>query len=63
MQYKGISPDDVTFICTLKVCSCIGAIDKGRDIHGMIATRGFERNIVIGNALVDMYANSGLIHE
>ena len=63
MQYKGISPDDVTFICTLKVCSCIGAIDKGQDIHGMIATRGFERNIVIGNALVDMYANSGLIHE
>ena len=33
MQLMGISPDIVTYICSLKACSSIGDIDEGRKIQ------------------------------
>ena len=55
MQWEGISPNDVTFICILKACGSIGAVDKGKQIHDEIASRGMlSTNIILGTALVDM---------
>ncbi|KAI5083561.1 hypothetical protein GOP47_0003304 [Adiantum capillus-veneris] len=60
MQGEGISPNAVTCLCALKGCGCIGAIDRGKQIHDMISRQGFlEDNDVLGNALVDMYAKCG----
>ncbi|KAH7428142.1 hypothetical protein KP509_10G077700 [Ceratopteris richardii] len=57
MQSEGILPDVVTFICLLKACGSIGAIDKGKEIHEKINKLGFlETDLVLGNTLVDMYA-------
>eukprot|EP00250_Pteridium_aquilinum_P011576 c20164_g1_i1 orf=64-762(+) len=57
MQLEGLSPNDETFVCILKSCGSIRAVDKGRQIHDEIAKQGLLRhNIVLGNALVDMYA-------
>ena len=62
MQSEGLSPDVVTYICILKACSSMGDIDKGRQIHDEIVSRGLlEKDIVLGNALVDMYAKCGAI--
>eukprot|EP00250_Pteridium_aquilinum_P010334 c19309_g1_i1 orf=1-717(-) len=33
MQSEGFSPNPVTFICILKACCSIGALDKGQEIH------------------------------
>eukprot|EP00250_Pteridium_aquilinum_P021086 c25021_g7_i1 orf=1-315(-) len=57
MQLEGVSPNSVTFVCSLKACHMMGDIDKGREIQAEIARVGLlERNLVVGNALVDMYA-------
>ncbi|KAH7414826.1 hypothetical protein KP509_14G013000 [Ceratopteris richardii] len=60
MRQEGFYPDSVTFTCILNACGSIGAADKGEYIHDEILKRGLlENNIVLGNALVDMYAKCG----
>lgn len=61
MQSEGISPDDVTFMCSLKACGSIGDVRKGLEIHADIERKGvLERNLDLGNTLVDMYGKCGL---
>ena len=60
MQFEGIPPNAITFICSLKACASIGALDKGKEIHMNIEKDGLvQQNIVVGNALIDMYAKCG----
>ncbi|KAH7315728.1 hypothetical protein KP509_21G062800 [Ceratopteris richardii] len=62
MQHEGRSPDAVTFACALKACSGLGALEKGEKLHNVICLEGhLERDIVLGNALVDMYAKCGAL--
>ncbi|KAH7432580.1 hypothetical protein KP509_07G028900 [Ceratopteris richardii] len=60
MQNKGFSPNSVTYSCVLKACGCIGALEKGEQIHQEIAQQGLlEKRMPIGNTAVDMYAKCG----
>jgi pentatricopeptide repeat protein len=63
MQSEGLSPDEITFICILKACAGMAALDEGKEIHVRIITRDLlgENDIVLGTALVDMYAKCGAI--
>ena len=62
MKSNGFGPDAVTFLCILKACGILGAIEKGESIHNDIVRDGWlERHSLIGNALVDMYAKCGAI--
>eukprot|EP00250_Pteridium_aquilinum_P018857 c24218_g22_i1 orf=333-1709(+) len=63
MKLDGVSPDEVTFICSLKGCGYIGAIDKCQELHAEIAREGFERYPFVGNSLVDLYGKGGLLTE
>ena len=50
------------YACILKACATIGAADKGKQIHDKIARQGLlQNNIVLGSALVDMYAKCGAV--
>ena len=60
MQCEGILPDTVTYACILKACATIGAAGKWKQIHDKIARQGLlHNNIVLGGALVNMYAKCG----
>jgi hypothetical protein len=59
MLTGGFSPNAITYMCCLKACGSIGALKKGRMLHMDIAKRGLETNSLIGNTLVDMYAECG----
>ena len=62
MQQDGISPDGITFTCIFKACSSLRAIDKGKQIHDEILSRGLlDKDVVLGNALVDMYTKFGMV--
>ena len=64
MQFEGISPDGIAFSCALKACSCMGAADKGQEIHAEISRKSIlEGYVPVGNALVDMYINNGFLKE
>ncbi|KAH7434156.1 hypothetical protein KP509_06G003100 [Ceratopteris richardii] len=62
MQQEGITPVAVTFACALKACGSIGAVYKGEDIHNEIIRQGLLKDdVVLGAALIDMYAKCGVI--
>ncbi|KAI5059723.1 hypothetical protein GOP47_0026042 [Adiantum capillus-veneris] len=64
MQQEGIAPNAVTYLCMLKACAAVGAIDKGKQIHEDVLKQGLlEQNIELGNALVDMYAKCGALQQ
>ncbi|KAI5083632.1 hypothetical protein GOP47_0003375 [Adiantum capillus-veneris] len=57
MQSEGLSPDAITYACILKACGSMQDADMGIKIHADIVSQGLlQKNVVLGNALVDMYA-------
>eukprot|EP00250_Pteridium_aquilinum_P016526 c23143_g3_i1 orf=1-1428(-) len=63
MQQQTTKPDKVTFLCTLKACGKIGAIQQGRRIHCHIVETLLDSDLVIGAALIDMYAKCNSLAE
>ncbi|KAI5067829.1 hypothetical protein GOP47_0018357 [Adiantum capillus-veneris] len=64
MLQVGFSPTPVTLVCLLKACSSSGALDKGKEIHEeILKLHLLEKNILVANALVDMYAKCGELKQ
>ncbi|KAJ7561515.1 hypothetical protein O6H91_03G031200 [Diphasiastrum complanatum] len=63
MQNSGIKPDRVTFICALDACASAAALEKGHGIHGAIVECGYEEQVVVGTALVNMYGKCGSLED
>jgi pentatricopeptide repeat protein len=63
MQRRSVPPTIVTFVCTLRACGSVKALDIGHRIHVEITKRGLEREIQIGNTLIDMYAKGRSLAE
>lgn len=63
MHKEGVEPNGITFMCSIKACTSIGATDQGRVIHGNVIEDGLESDVVIGNTLIDMYAKGGFLKE
>ncbi|KAI5065698.1 hypothetical protein GOP47_0020393 [Adiantum capillus-veneris] len=62
MQLEGMFPDAVTFVCNMKACGSVGAIDKGCEMYAKAAFMGLlERDAFLGSTLVDMFAKAGLL--
>eukprot|EP00250_Pteridium_aquilinum_P021087 c25021_g8_i1 orf=1-906(-) len=62
MRELGVSPNAGTFVCCLNACASIGATKEGQEIHVDVERQGLlEEDLVVGNALVDMYGRLGLI--
>ena len=59
MQREGLSPDAVTFVCSLKACGCIGAIAQGIELHNDIEKVGLLSNVSLGTSLIEMYTKCG----
>eukprot|EP01018_Ginkgo_biloba_P013194 Gb_32453 [translate_table: standard] len=61
MQRKGIQPNEFTFASVLPACGDLAALEQGMKIHEEIIRSGFQSDIFVVNALVDMYAKCGSI--
>ena len=59
MTSNGISPDEVTMATVISACAHIGALDLGKEIHLYALQNGFDLDVYIGSALIDMYAKCG----
>ncbi|XVF82088.1 hypothetical protein PTKIN_Ptkin16aG0015900 [Pterospermum kingtungense] len=53
----------VTFMTALAACSNSEFIDEGKILHALVILTGMHENLVVGNALVTMYAKSGMMVE
>ncbi|PIN05885.1 hypothetical protein CDL12_21578 [Handroanthus impetiginosus] len=63
MRVEGVMPDIPTFLSALPLCSYLIAKRQGEEMHGTIYRLGFESNIPIGNALIEMYSNTGSLRN
>ncbi|MCO5569223.1 hypothetical protein L7F22_022934 [Adiantum nelumboides] len=64
MRSEGFSPDVVTYASVLTACGIVQDIDMGKQIHDAILRQGLLKStIVLGNALIDMYAKCGVPQE
>lgn len=64
MKNAGEKPDEVTMLSLLNACADLGDLQVGIKIHwslSQMATSGF--NVLLGNALIDMYAKCGSIEK
>lgn len=63
MLYGGIDPDSGTFVSALKASLRLSAVDQGRTIHANIMEKNQEKNLLVGNTLVDMYVKFGKVED
>eukprot|EP01018_Ginkgo_biloba_P031949 Gb_23267 [translate_table: standard] len=63
MIFVGIMPDEFTFGTLLSACGNLPALEQGKQIHVHVIRIGFESSVVVGSALVDMYAKCGSIED
>jgi pentatricopeptide repeat protein len=59
MESCGFAPNAVTFLCALRACSCIEALEEGMLLHDRANRMSLESDPAVGSALIDMYAKCG----
>ncbi|KAJ7560176.1 hypothetical protein O6H91_04G117100 [Diphasiastrum complanatum] len=61
MKQEGVQPDNITYVVLLKACANVAALEQGKQLHSQIIKSGSESDVIVGSALVDMYAKCGCI--
>ncbi|KAJ0989008.1 hypothetical protein J5N97_007364 [Dioscorea zingiberensis] len=59
MRCSGVRPNRVSLLSSLSASGRLGALCKGQCIHGHAIQTGFETDILVATAIVDMYAKCG----
>ncbi|XP_052174599.1 pentatricopeptide repeat-containing protein At2g33760-like [Diospyros lotus] len=59
MREEDVVPDKVAMVTVVNACAKIGALHKARLIHEYIWGRNFSLDVILGTAMMDMYAKCG----
>lgn len=59
MESQCFNPNCFTFSSVTAACADLAALACGQWVHGRIIRRGFNQNLELANALIDMYAKCG----
>ncbi|KAG8387382.1 hypothetical protein BUALT_Bualt02G0015500 [Buddleja alternifolia] len=63
MKSAGTRPDEVTMATVISACAHLGALDQGKEMHSYVMQYGFDIDVYIGSALIDMYAKCGVLER
>ncbi|XP_074330519.1 pentatricopeptide repeat-containing protein At2g46050, mitochondrial [Apium graveolens] len=63
MDLNGVKGDDFTFTSLINACSSWGPRELGRLIHGVVLKNGFDMDVVIASAVVDMYVKNDVMYD
>lgn len=64
MMNNRIEPDEITLASVVSACASLSAIKEGLQIHARVMKWDkFREDLVLGNALVDMYAKCNRINK
>ncbi|PHT98865.1 Pentatricopeptide repeat-containing protein [Capsicum chinense] len=55
----GVTPSEVTLTSIISACASRKDLRKGRELHSLAVKFGFDREVIVGNALVDLYSKCG----
>ncbi|XP_051115049.1 pentatricopeptide repeat-containing protein At1g03540 [Andrographis paniculata] len=59
----GFWPDCFTFGSTLTALGNLERLKQGKEMHALVVTGGFHRDVFVNSSLLDMYAKCGVIEE
>ncbi|XP_068648943.1 pentatricopeptide repeat-containing protein At2g13600 [Aristolochia californica] len=60
LMESGLGPDEVTLSSVVSACATLSAVKEGLQLHArVIKSESFSGDLVLSNALVDMYAKCG----
>lgn len=60
MRETGLKPDKVTYVSVLNACS---SLEQGRILYSDITKAGFEQDVWVGTALVNMFSKCGSLED
>lgn len=63
MWQEGVIPNKATFVCSLSACASEGAFTEGRHMHIDIIQCGFESDVVVSTAVINMYGKCGILDD
>lgn len=63
MQECGLNADEYIYSCVLKASGIIQSVDTGRLIHEQTIRLGYDTDIVVQGALIDMYLKCGSFED
>ncbi|XP_058766536.1 pentatricopeptide repeat-containing protein At1g26900, mitochondrial-like [Vicia villosa] len=63
MRYEGVRPNSSTFVGLLSVYPASGSMHGVRYVTSLIEEEKLELDVVLGTALVDVYAKCGFLDE
>uniref|UniRef100_A0A453IIY3 DYW domain-containing protein n=1 Tax=Aegilops tauschii subsp. strangulata TaxID=200361 RepID=A0A453IIY3_AEGTS len=63
MEKDAVEPDGMTLSTVLPCCGQVSAFSLGKRIHEIIKRKGMCPNMLLENALMDMYANCGCLND
>ncbi|PON57765.1 DYW domain containing protein [Parasponia andersonii] len=63
MEACKLEPDAVTIASILPACGNLSALLLGRRLHQYVDRKKFRPNLLVENALIDMYAKCGCLRE
>ncbi|KAK9276760.1 hypothetical protein L1049_006296 [Liquidambar formosana] len=63
MQASNVKPTYVTMLSVLSSCALFGALDLGKWIHEYVKKYGFDQQVKVNTALIDMYAKCGSLDD
>ncbi|KAJ6818426.1 KIN14B-interacting protein [Iris pallida] len=59
MMHCSVVPNQYTFSSTLQACTNIGGLKLGEQVHGHVVKIGFDSEIYVANAVMNLYAKFG----
>ncbi|MBA0624352.1 hypothetical protein Godav_009726 [Gossypium davidsonii] len=62
MLFQGYKPNLYTYSIILSISSDFPAIEWGKQTHCCIIKPAFDSNVIVGSALIDMYAKCGVLN-
>ncbi|KAI5072872.1 hypothetical protein GOP47_0012978 [Adiantum capillus-veneris] len=63
MQAEGVKPVKTTYLCVLRSCSTFEAAYWGDLVHMQVVESGLEADVVVGNALINLYVKFGSLDD
>lgn len=63
MQWESFKANEFTFASVLMAYASLANLHQGRQIHAHIMKTGYESEVSVANALVDMYSKCGSIRD
>ncbi|XBI45684.1 hypothetical protein VPH35_110125 [Triticum aestivum] len=59
MRQNGMMPTSSSYATMINSCARLSSVPQGRQIHAQVAKDGYDQNVYVGSALIDMYAKCG----